>query len=158
MRAEFINPFITAAREVLKSEIRSEVQLGQLTMEQSAFQNTEVKVMISLTGELEGIVFYGLDKDTACNITSAMIGEKVSQFDDMVNSAIGEMGNVICGRAGGIFEKVGYNTNISTPIVLIGQNAGITTFNLQPILVSLVTDAGTIVLWVSLRKAILPQE
>ena len=152
MRAEFINPFITAAREILKSEIKSEVQLGQLTMDQNIFQNNQAKVMISVTGQLEGIVFYGLSEETACNITAAMIGEPISQFNDMVNSAIGEMGNIISGRAGVIFEGMGYNSNISTPIVLMGSNANVSTLDLQPVLVPLVTDAGTIILWVSLRQ------
>jgi len=101
---------------------------------------------------LEGLVFYGLDKDTACNITAAMLGEEVPHFNEMVHSAIGEMGNINSGRAGVILEGVGYSTNISTPIVLVGEKAMIKTFELSPLLVPLLTDAGTIKLWVSLRQ------
>lgn len=152
MKAEYINPFILSAREVLGIEINSPVSLGQMSLEDSKLMAKEVKVHLGITGGLEGVVFYGMSIDTACELTSIMLGEKIEEMDATVQSAIAELGNVISGTASGLLEKAGFITDITTPTVVIGSGAVIKTMSLKPLLITLTTDVGEIVLMVALRQ------
>lgn len=152
MKAEFINPFIIAARQVLNMEINSEVELGPLTLDPRPLTDKEVKVHLGLTGGLEGVVFYGLSVKSACAITSAMLGSELNEIDETVHSAIAELGNVISGRASGLLEQAGFNTDITTPTVVVGEGAKISTMALKPVLVTLTTNIGEIVMAVALRE------
>ncbi|MFZ3171838.1 MAG: chemotaxis protein CheX [Carboxydocellales bacterium] len=152
MKAEYINPFIVAAREVLGVEINSPVELGPMSLENDALMQKEVKVHLGITGGLEGMVFYGLSIKTACELTSIMLDEKIEVMNEIVQSAISELGNVISGAASSLLEQVGYNTEITTPTVVIGAGAVIKTVSLKSLLVTLTTNIGDLVLLVALRE------
>ncbi len=151
MKAEYINPFILAAREVLKLEINSPVTLGPMSLEQKELMTKEVKVHLGITGHLEGVVFLGLSVQSACEITSLMLGEQIMEMNETVHSAIAELGNVISGKASGVLEQEGYLTDITTPTVVVGIDAKISTMSLKPILITLTTNVGDLVLMVALR-------
>lgn len=153
MKAEYINPFIIAARQVLVTEIGTEINIGQLSLDPAIMTDMDVKVNIGVTGTLEGIVFYGMSRKTACDITSTMMGgEPVAEVDEMVHSAIAELGNVISGVATGVFEGQGIRTDITTPTVVVGEKVAIKTMSLKPILVNLDCSYGKIILAVALRE------
>ena len=152
MKAEYINPFIVAAREVLGVEINSPVELGPMSLENDALMQKEVKVHLGITGGLEGMVFYGLSIKTACELTSIMLDEKIEEMNETVQSAISELGNVVSGAASSLLERAGFNTEITTPTVVIGAGAVIRTVSLKSLLVTLTTDIGDLVLMVALRE------
>lgn len=152
MKAEYINPFILAAREVLGVEINSPVSLGPMSLEVSDLMEKEVKVHLGITGGLEGMVFYGMSASTACELTSIMLGDKIEEMNETVQSAIAELGNVISGTASGLLEKAGFNTDITTPTVVIGAGAVVKTVSLKSLLITLGTDIGDLVLLVALRQ------
>lgn len=151
MKAEYINPFILAAREVLNIEIKSPVALGPMSLNEGDLMSKEVKVHLGITGNLEGVVFLGMSAQSACELTSIMLGEQVAGINEIVHSAIAELGNVISGKASGILEKQGFMTDITTPTVVVGIEAKISTTSLKPILITLTTDVGDLVLMVALR-------
>ncbi|GAW27599.1 chemotaxis protein CheX [Carboxydocella sp. ULO1] len=151
MQAELINPFIIAAREVLQQEIGSDVQIGQLSLDNHLLTSREVKVNIAMTGDVEGLIFYGLDQHQACQLASLMLGEPIGEFNKIVYSAVAEMGNVISGIATRELERAGYTTDISTPVVLVGEQAKINLVGLTYLVVQLTTAVGPLTLLVALR-------
>lgn len=66
MNVQFLNPFLEAANEVLKAEIGVEVQRGEISLQRSALTANEVTVLLSMIGQLQGVVLYGMSKATAC--------------------------------------------------------------------------------------------
>lgn len=151
LQAELINPFIIAAREVLQQEIGSEVQIGQLSLDNNLLTGREIKVNISMTGDVEGLIFYGLERHQACRLASLMLGEPIAEFNELVYSAVAELGNVISGIATRELERAGYITDISTPVVLVGEQAKINLVGLTYLVVQLSTAVGPLTLLVALR-------
>ncbi|MBV8719401.1 MAG: chemotaxis protein CheX, partial [Chloroflexi bacterium] len=100
MKVEFVNPFIQAAREVLESELGGEVQRGNLHLKKSAFTTDEITALVGVTGKVSGMVLYSMSQETALGIVSRMMGQQFEEFDALAQSGIGEVGNVITGRAG----------------------------------------------------------
>lgn len=144
MRAEFINPFVAAAAQVLKQEVNIDFEKGEISIEDSAFTSQDVTVMIGVTGDVQGIVLYGLAEKTAKSMVSAMINEPVPTFDKMAGSAIAEMGNVITGLASGGLEKAGFKCNIAPPTLITGRGVLISTLNIKRLLIPLKTPLGSI--------------
>lgn len=153
MKAEFINPFVSAAYRVLQTEARCEVKRGTVTIEDSPLISDEVTVLIGVVGRAQGLVLYAMSEKTAKNLVSAMTGEIVPVFDSMVESAVAEMGNVITGLASGELEKAGYPVKIAPPSVVVGKGTAISTLSLRRLVIPLETPLGDITVHVALRES-----
>jgi len=153
MRAEFINPFVKAAYEVLKAELKTPVERGQLSLQESDYTSQDVTIMVAVTGRVEGITMYGLSEVTAKKIASAMMGQPVPVFDKLAESAIAELGNIITGHASGELEKAGYPCTISPPTVIIGRGVIISTVHIKRLIIPLKTQLGELEVSVALQAS-----
>jgi len=151
LNVQFINPFISAASQVLESEIGQDVQRGKVSLHKSGTTSKEVTVALGVTGEVKGAVFYGFSEATARSIVSEMMGEPVPIFDELAESAIAEMGNVITGLATMEMEKSGYECNIAPPTVVHGRGVYISTLDFHRLIMPLQTSAGEVEVNVALK-------
>ncbi|HEX3032345.1 MAG TPA: chemotaxis protein CheX [Bacillota bacterium] len=153
MKVEFISPFVQAAYDVLKKEIKANIEKGTLSIEESSVTTQEeVTVLIGVTGELHGVVMYSLSERTAKNIVSEMLGERIPIFDSMAESAVAEMGNVISGLASAQLEANGYVCNIAPPTMVIGRGVVISTVNIKRLVIPLHMDHGMLRISVALKE------
>lgn len=152
MKAEFVNPFVTSAFQVLQTETRSEVSKGAVTLQESPLVSDEVTVLIGVVGRAQGLVLYGMSERTAKAIVSAMTGENIAVFDNMAESAVAELGNVITGLASGELERAGYPCKIAPPSVVVGRGTSISTLSIKRLVIPLQTSMGVIVVHVALRE------
>lgn len=153
LRVEFINPFIIAATEVLKSEINSEPTKGSLSLEPKPFTTQDVTALIAVTGNIQGSVFYCLSEKTALNLVSVMMGKRYLLFDDLAKSGIAELGNVITGRASILLAEAGYPSKIAPPVMIVGRGTMISTLKIPRLAVPLETKYGALEVHVALQEA-----
>ena len=153
MKVEFVNPFIQAASEVLDSELRCETQRGGLRLHTSAVTTDEITALVGVTGTLNGLVLYSMSQATALGIVSRMIGKQFDEFDALAQSGIGELGNVITGRAGILLSEAGYPSNITPPALVMGKGTMITTLDLHRLVFPLQTEVGSLEIQVVLKAA-----
>ena len=152
MKVEFINPFISAAYQVLEAEVGAEVKKGPVFVKKSSCTSKEVTVIIGVTGDVEGAVFYEMSERTAKGIVSEMLGQTVVVFDALAESAIAEMGNVITGLASAGLEQAGYNCRISPPTLVMGRGVVISTIDFNRLVVELETRFGAMEINVALHE------
>jgi chemotaxis protein CheX len=153
MKVEFVNPFVQAATEVLESELGGETQRGDLRLQKSAFTTDEVTALLCVTGTVTGMVLYSMSQETALGILSRMMGSQVDDFDAVAQSGIGELGNVITGRAGVLLADAGYPSNITPPALVIGKGTMVTTLDLNRLVFPLETEVGSLEVQVVLKAA-----
>jgi chemotaxis protein CheX len=152
MKVEFINPFVKAAIDVLKSEIGSEIERGRLRVDASATSNQDVSVMIGVTGAAQGFVLYSMSAETAKGIVGKMMGQPFEEFDALAQSGIAEMGNVITGLASRGLSETGYVCNITPPTLITGQNTSIGTLDIPRLALPLTSICGEIEIHLALRE------
>jgi len=153
MKVEFIKPFVNAAYKVLQQEVKvEEIEKGELNIVESTSTSREVTVMIGVTGDVQGIVLYGLTERTAKLMVSALTGERVPVFNRLVESAIAEMGNMITGQASADLEQAGYICRITPPTVVVGRGAIISTVSIPKLVIPLITPLGDLEICVALRE------
>lgn len=152
MNVKFLNPFIESAAEVLEAEVGATLKRGPIRLESSSYTTLDVTVVLSLVGQVEGVVLYGFPTETALSLVSQIIGEPMLEMDELAQSGIGELGNVITGRASIKLSQAGYESLISTPSLVLGSDARISTLDFQRLAVPLETQYGPLEIHLALRE------
>jgi len=152
MDVRFLNPFISAAYNVLLQEAGITAKRGELKLDEFYYTSEEITVLIGVTGSIRGLVLYGLSQGTAIRLVSTILDKKIPFFDSLVESGIAELGNEIAGGATSDLEANGYPCRISPPTVLLGKGVIISTVNIRGIMVPLETEFGTIQIVIALRE------
>lgn len=153
MNAKFLNPFVEAAFAVLEAEAGiTTVQRGKLALQRSACTANDVTVIISMVGQVQGIVLYGMSESTATTIVSKILDQPFAEFDELAQSGIGELGNVITGQASQRLSEAGCEAKISPPSLILGKGTLISTLDFERLLVPLETELGEIQIHLALRE------
>ncbi len=153
MNVHFLNPFVEAASEVLKAEAGVEVQRGDISLQRSALTANDVTVLLSMIGQLQGVVLYGMSRQTALNLVSKMMFETITELNSLAQSGVAELGNVLTGRATIKLSEVGLVTTISPPTVIVGSGVTVSTLDFPRLVVPLRFDGGEIEAHLALRQA-----
>lgn len=151
-RLELVVPFIEAAANVLLKECGEVVSKGKLFRVRSPQTSNDVSVLIAITGNVAGLVVYSMSEATARGFAGKMMGEEVPAFDAIPQSAIAELANVITGQAGIALEQAGFATDMSPPVLLVGNGSSIATFNLTRLVVPLVVSSGEFLVDIALKE------
>lgn len=84
----------------------------------------DIFVTIEIFGDRRGEVRFAFDKAMAFGIVNQLLGMEVNEVDDLVCSAIAEMGNIICGNGMSIFADANLTCDISTPVISVDPAVG----------------------------------
>jgi chemotaxis protein CheX len=123
MDARFINPVIDAFREILPQLGFADIQRGKLSMGSNSVESLGVTVIIGMTKDLRGSVAYNMSEATAMTIASTMMGGMpVAQFDELPQSAISELVNMVTANSAIRFEQLGMQVDISPPSLVVGND------------------------------------
>jgi chemotaxis protein CheX len=85
-------------------------------------------------------------------MVSSIMGQKFAELNPLAQSGVAELGNVISGRATIRFSEAGYQSNISTPTILIGSGIQISTLDFPRIVVPLETQFGSFTTHLALKE------
>lgn len=119
MKAEVINPFLESARTVIEQVIQVSPSTGNLGIKDIEWMDNHIWIQVGMTGQLSGNVIFGLAEKVALRMVSIMMGGYViTEMDEMGQSAISELGNMISGNASTILYNQGVSVDISPPQIM----------------------------------------
>jgi chemotaxis protein CheX len=150
-KVQIINQYVNAAANVLSKELGAPVTRNGLELEANPYTSEEITAVIGVSGSFAGSVYLAMAERTALGIVSIMIGQEMAVFDDLAQSGIAELANVVAGAAGVALSEHGHATDLTPPLLLVGAGARLSS-ELQRLVVPLQTIAGTIRLHVALRE------
>lgn len=154
MNVKFLNPFISSAHDILHMEMHETIERGDLRLENGPYHTDDATVIISLIGAVDGTVFYSMSKESAMQFASVLMGEKFEALNALAQSGIAELANVITGQASMRLAEAGYESNISTPSLIIGKGASISTLEHPRLVVPLTSSIGSMTIHLSLRESL----
>jgi chemotaxis protein CheX len=79
-----------------------------------------VTAMVGFAGLFNGLLSLHVPQTLALKFTSSMLGMEVTELDDDVNDALGEIANMIAGSFKHHLSKEGHEVRLSTPSVVSG--------------------------------------
>lgn len=150
-KAGLVNPFLQSAYMFLQDEINMEVTRGQIRLESSKATSGEVNVALGVAGDAEGIVIYSMSEKTAKAIAAALLDDAVPVFNELAESSIAEMGNIITGKAAAGLEEHGYVCKLTPPTIIAGKGVMISTVDIQRLVIPIELPVGFIEISVALR-------
>ncbi|MBY6845369.1 chemotaxis protein CheX [Clostridium botulinum] len=122
MDAKYINPFIDSFYNVLP-------QLGfsNVTREDVAIKNNVeslgILINLGIVGDIRGNIVHNIQGENGKKIASKMMmGLPVEELNEMAQSALSELSNMLTANASINFSNIGVNVNISTPTLMYGQD------------------------------------
>lgn len=110
-----------------------------------------VIVIIGILGDIHGNVIFGMSEDTAKKIASTMMGMDVEEFDEITQSAVSELGNMLAATACTDFAQQGIKADISTPTLMYGDFNANASFD-RVIRIDMLTEELPFCIYVSLEK------
>ena len=154
MRVQVVNRYVQAALDVISKETQLPVQRGGLLLEGNPYTTEDVTAVIGISGQLSGSIYLSMAETVSLKLISAILGQDASELDELGQSGIAEMANVIAGTAGIQLADENIETSINPPLVLVGRGARLSTVEIQRLVVPLTTAYGEVKLHVALREAL----
>ena len=123
MDAKLVNPFIDAFTAVMPQIGFPETKRAKVTVKQKNAVSLGVSVIVGFTKQIRGNVVYNMTEDTAKFIASTMMmGMPVENFDEMAQSAISELSNMLTANTATNITGLGLDVDISTPSLTVGSD------------------------------------
>lgn len=120
MKAEYINPFVSAAVDVFSTMLQCELTRGKLTIGNGSQPTMDISGVIGLSGRATGTVVLSLDRAVALSATEILLSQKCDTIDGDVIDAVGELTNMVAGRAKAGLEHL--KMSLALPTVITGKN------------------------------------
>ena len=122
MDAKLVNPFIDAFTTVMPQMGFQEPKRTKMSVKDKVAESLGVFVIVGFTKQIRGNVIYNMSEDTAKYIASTMMmGMPVESFDEMAQSAISEMSNMLTANAATNLTAMGLEVDIPTPSLSVGE-------------------------------------
>lgn len=134
MDFNLIQPFINATLTVLKTMAFTEAHFKPPYFKDEKTANGDVSGVIGLTGDASGSLSVSFPEKTILVIVSNMFGERMSEVDDEIKDAVGEITNMISGQARQELEGLGMSLESAIPTVISGKDHTIKHITTYPIL------------------------
>ena len=124
MKTEYIQPFINAARKVLKTMAFTESTAKKPYLkEENLFKALgDISAIIELNGECKGSVGVSFSQDCILHIADKMLGEKFDDLNDDISDMVGEIVNMISGDARRELVHQGMIFTAGIPNMMKGDN------------------------------------
>lgn len=156
MKVKDISLVISECAKILKEVALVDVTVGESFIKTSPFKSQNVIVTIGFTGETKGQFSLSLSEKVVLNIVSNMMGGMdIVQLDELAQSAICELTNIMFGHVATALFNDGLNINIAPPILVIGNEILVSVGKLQITCIPLLIDEDNVI---SIDIAVLSDE
>ncbi|ORC34020.1 chemotaxis protein CheX [Marispirochaeta aestuarii] len=156
MKAEYANVFIRSAVHVFKKELNINMSRQSLIKKNAPIPGLPVCIILGITGHVRGQVVYSLDKSFAQDITHAMLPNKLPhELKKYINSAVGEIGNMITGQAS--IELAGQDKiiNLTPPAVFTGDQMVVDFLEMPTVSLRLLSEMGMLEINIAIMEEVL---
>ncbi len=155
MRVEYINPFIVSLKNVLHTMLACEARRGAIALKPDNRATHAVSGVIGLSGKAVGTVVLSLSEAVALKAAATMLMAEATEINDDVLDAVGELTNMVAGRAKAELEE--FELMVSLPSVITGLGHEIHfPSNVTPLSIAFDTDWGPLTLEVGLAPVAEP--
>jgi chemotaxis protein CheX len=150
MHAAHINPFIEAVVNTFETMLNCSARRGSLSLATVGRRTYPISGVIGLSGRAAGTVVINLSQEVALKAASAMLMTEMTEVNDEVLDAVGEIANMVAGQAKAELQE--YELSISLPSVVTGEGHEVRfPSDARPISVPFETDFGPMLLDVGLE-------
>ncbi len=120
MDVRFINPFIESVKNVYSTMLSTDLLVSRPRVKRRDEPLAEVSAIIGVSGDVVGTVALCFSANTAERTATALAGTLIDRHHPDFGDALGEIANMVAGRAKARFD--GVDASISLPKVITGRD------------------------------------
>ena len=121
INVNYINPLLKASVTVIQQACQLNVTIGKPGLKDTAFTDNELLVLMGITGEMKGQAILDFPNEAALKIASQMCMMELPELNELAQSAICELCNMIMGNTATLFSQAGTQIDITPPTVCTGN-------------------------------------
>ena len=121
INVEYINPILKATVTVVRDACRLDVAIGKPSLATASFTDDEFLILMGITGEMKGQAIIDFPIEGGKEIASAMCMMPIESLDELAQSAICELCNMIMGNTATLFYQSGIQIDITPPTICKGN-------------------------------------
>lgn len=123
MDINLVNPFIESVTTIMPQMGFQKITRGKMGMGQRSLKSLGVTALVGFSNSICGNVAYNMTNVTACHIASTMMmGMPIMKLDEMAESAISELANMLSANVATKLSSVKYPVDISIPSLTVGKD------------------------------------
>jgi chemotaxis protein CheX len=150
LRYDYVQPFVSSAREILEEVLSAQIQAGKVRLSPAPVSSRGVTAIVGVTGAGEGRVLFDMTRETALAIAAHMNDEPQEELSGLAKDSLSELASMMTGRAVSVLNDRGHRLKVSPPTLVAGDNVTISNAELETMVVPLETSLGEVVVNVAM--------
>lgn len=129
-----------------------DVERGEIKAISGLVSSSDANVVLGVTGDLKGSIVFGFPEDLTFAMVKSMSGMDVKKLDGFVASALGEVANIISGRAMTELVQHGHICDIVPPQIFVGEYKSMSLIKEKTVSIPMETEIGEFYINVFLKE------
>jgi len=151
MRMDLIQPFINAADAVFAESLQGPTKIGDLLMEEGAYQRKGVAALIVIKGDIEGRVILDLAPEVALKVAAILSGAEVTDSEQVVRETVCELANMVIGNSVTLLNDQGYRFKVFPPEIHMNDQGLAGSRDTEAMVLAIETTCGNIYLNIAMH-------
>lgn len=121
MEASVVNCFVEGAFHILDTTASVKVKPEPPYIERESLPKGAITGLLTIDGEISGTAAVTFTESSILAIVSAMFGEKMTEINEEITDAVGEIGNMISGQVNTKMTEMGKGVKVKLAEVKEGE-------------------------------------
>ncbi|OQY13049.1 MAG: chemotaxis protein CheX [Desulfobacteraceae bacterium 4572_19] len=136
MNEQFVNPFIEAALYILETTASVKVKPLPPYRKSGKVVKGAISGLIEMGGDVTGSIVICFTEKCILGIVSGMFGEEMTDMNDEIKDAVGEVVNMISGQVSTKMAEKGKTCDIKLKDVIMGKDHSVEHLGDAPVIVA----------------------
>ena len=133
MDANLVNPFIEATVSTLETTAQVQVKALKPYLKKEQGATGDITGVMEMTGDFSGSISISFSEKGILDIVSTMFGEEMTELNDEIKDAVGEIANMISGQVTNKLGEMGNSLKVSLAEVVMGPGQPIAHLEDKPV-------------------------
>ncbi len=133
MDVNVVNPFIEAALNTLETTAQVKVRAFHPYLKPKNIAEGDISALMEMTGDYEGTIAVSFSKEAILGIVSSMFGEEMTEMNDEIKDAVGEIANMISGQVTNKLAEMGNTLKVAMAEVSMGSGHSLDHIEKRPV-------------------------
>ncbi|NDY72023.1 chemotaxis protein CheX [Desulfobacter hydrogenophilus] len=121
MDVALVNPFIEGTLHILDTTALVKVKPEPPFLKRDTVHHGDISGLLTVEGDLEATVAISFTKKSILGIVSAMFGEEMTEINEEITDAVGEISNMVAGHVTTKIGELGKKVKVKFVRVVTGQ-------------------------------------
>ncbi|OGR26898.1 MAG: hypothetical protein A2277_17715 [Desulfobacterales bacterium RIFOXYA12_FULL_46_15] len=122
MDATLVNPFIEGTLHILDTTAFVKVKPETPFLKKSRNSLGDISGYLEISGDLTGSAAVSFSEKSILGIVSAMFGEDMTQINDEIKDAVGEISNMVAGQVTTKIAELNKKVKVKFKEIIMGQD------------------------------------